>query len=125
MKKQIIKIYDYIITLINHRKIINHWKTEALKDYELKMIEFKANMNAIDATFEHPLNITLIETMIKAFKNIEGAENYCLLNVHYDNELWEFTIQRKYGKTPSDIAGELRKENEELKKKLNEKEKRF
>ena len=63
-----------------------------MKDYELKMTQFKAEMNNYNATFEHPLIMFLIDAMVKAFKSIEGAENYVCLTYAAEGELWEVTI---------------------------------
>lgn len=112
------KLYNWFYTLIYHRSIIAHWKAEAMKDYTLKITEFSNKMDSIDATFEHPLNVTLVETMIKAFRNVDGAYNYCSLTANYEGDQFEFIVQRKKGKTPAELVSELKKEVQSLKKEL-------
>jgi hypothetical protein len=127
--KSYFKIFmNYLYTIVMHRKIIKHlkfeakhWKDEALKNFELRLTEFKADLKGMNATFEHPLIISLIDALVKTYKSVDGAKNYVSITYKGDDEFWEVTIRRKTGKTPSDLVAELKKENEELKEKLKNK----
>ena len=104
------KIIKFFYTLFFHRRIIAALEAELEKPFEVRLKEFRVNMGAINATMESPAISVFTEAMIGLYRSFDGANNYLSFSAFEPktNELFELTIQRKEGKTPSEIVGELR-----------------
>jgi len=122
MKKIYYSVIDFFYTLFFHRKIIKELQEEAVKPLEVKIKEFQAKANEVKAELESPFLKIFVNHMIDLYKSYPDAVNYLSITATSDkyHEPFEFTIQRKWGKTPSDIAGENQRKIEELENTIKE-----
>lgn len=114
----LVAIIDFFRTLIHHRAIIDNLQTELLKPYEIRLAGIKQRIaGEVDLGLESPLLRDFVGLLIKAYKKQEGAYNYFSLfaNDAEFGEPFEIVIQRKLGKTPSELAGEQKREIANLK----------
>lgn len=118
------KIQEWFYTLFNHRKIIKDLEEEVGKDFEIKVTELHQTLNSVDATVESPFLAAFVDHMIQIYESA-GGENYLSMSAARNSDLYEFTIQRKLGKSPAQKSTELEEgaihrdaEIHELKEKL-------
>lgn len=119
MKRLLLAVWDFVHTLIYHRQIIAFWKEEAEKDFDIKMVELKANYESMQATFEHPGIQVMVGTMVRMMEHYEAA-NYLAITVSAPDDVYEFIIQKKHGETPSEQNQRLKQEIAELRAQLTE-----
>lgn len=115
----VVAIVDFFQTLIYHRRIIANMEAELMKPFALRLTGIKQRIaGEVDLGLESPLLRDFVGMLISAYKKQEGAYNYFSLfaNDAEFGEPFEIVIQRKLGKTPSILAGELREENARLKR---------
>ncbi|MEX2363964.1 MAG: hypothetical protein WD597_10080 [Balneolaceae bacterium] len=105
---------QFAYTLFNHREIIAELESELSKDFDIRVTKFHQTVNSIDATMESEFVSAFVDHMIQLYKNI-GGENYLSMSAVREGELYEFIIQRKHGKTASELVAELKEEIELLK----------
>lgn len=117
MKKLYNITLDFFYVLFRHRSIIKDLEKELEKGIEIRISEFQAKANQIRVDMESPLLAIFVNHCIEVFKAFPGAANYLAVSVIDKKTLepYEFTIQRKLGKTPADVNGELERENKTLK----------
>ena len=114
----LVAIIEFFRTLFNHRRIIANLETELMKPYEIRLAGIKQKIaGEVDLGLESPLLRDFVGMFIKLYKKQEGAYNYFSLfcNDAEFGEPFEIVIQRKLGKTPSQLVGEYRSEIETLK----------
>ena len=119
----LVAIIDFFRTLIYHRAIIDNLQTELLKPYEIRLAGIKQRIaGEVDLGLESPLLRDFVGLLIKAYKRQEGAYNYFSLfaNDAEFGEPFEIVIQRKLGKTPSELAGEQKKEIASLRQEVDQ-----
>lgn len=108
------KVLDFFYVLWNHRKIIKHQEEELMKPFELRIKEMEVRNGDITGTFESPMFQFISKSIVDAYRSVEGAANYVAFTLAYEGELYELIIQRKAGKSPIEIVGNMQKEREEL-----------
>jgi hypothetical protein len=114
----LVAVIDFFRTLIHHRTIIDNLQNELLKPYEIRLAGIKQRIaGEVDFGLESPLLRDFVGMLIKVYKKQEGAYNYFSLfaNDAEFGEPFEIVIQRKLGKTPSQLAGELKEQVANLK----------
>jgi len=111
------KITDWLYTLFNHRKIIKELEEEAAKDFELKIKEFRQTVESTEVSIDSPFLSVFVDHLIRIFDEM-GGDNYLSMSCVRGGRKYVFTIRPKEGKTPAQLAGELARENEELKAKI-------
>lgn len=95
---------EFFYLLFNHRAIIRRMEAELMKPLETRVLEFKANLKEVYASFESPISKEFVAMTIDLFREVPGADNYLQFDVRHDGEPYLFTIQRKLGVSPSERA---------------------
>jgi len=100
------KILKFFHTLFFHRRIIASLESELMKPLELRVQELNAKLGGIDVKVESPIITMFSNALIELFRSVDGANNYLTLTFvdQKTSELFEVMIQRRDGKTPSQIV---------------------
>ena len=96
-------------------------ETEVAKPLELRLEEMRYFLGQTSATFEHPLIQEIAKIFVDTFKG-SGGINYvgCTVTDKRDGETYELIMQKKSGKTPSEVNEDLKARIAELERTLKE-----
>jgi hypothetical protein len=83
----------------------------------LKEMHFKDN--TLEMRMENPEFVALTDGLVKMFKKAGGINYVSVSTYHPDLGMFEVTIQRQFGKTPSQLNIELKEKISELEKQLS------
>ncbi len=114
-------MHDWKSAAKRYRESGRLWQAVAQHDFEVVRIGWAKGEPYTAEVRSGPL--TILAAACSDLLDIGKADNYCALTMRDDIGELEVIVRRKQGKTPADVAGELRRENEMLRKCLGLEEK--